>query len=355
MCGRSNLSLPPQRLRNAAAPHIGANLNTTLWVNQALYQPNFNLTTGAHLPLFFVDKNLNDQEKDIKKEVPDSCDKKKLIKLEAQVKIEEPTLATKIKDEFVEVKKEDNQSNIILKSEEIVKKEELETIEGLCIRTMNWGMYSQKAKAFSMNIRSESVAEKFGSILRRNRAILFVEGFYEWKSSTSGGKGQPYYIHPKQKGSLICLACLFDKKKGESGDDYQFSVLTVDADKTFSQIHHRMPAILTNIEDVRKWLGISPIKEENQLQSLLSLLKPYEFSQHLEMYKVSDFVNSTANNTSKCIKPLSEIQQGKGSLHSFFKPLSKKAPAEKRVKDETEDSSSHPSSKKIKSEPIEID
>lgn len=45
--------------------------------------------------------------------------------------------------------------------------------------------------------------------------------------------------------SLLKLAGIYNKWKSSSnGDVYSYSVVTMESSKTFSQIHHRIPAVL---------------------------------------------------------------------------------------------------------------
>lgn len=64
------------------------------------------------------------------------------------------------------------------------------------------------------NARSESVAEKpvFSRLLKRQRCVVLLEGFYEWKTD-AGGKKQPYYCSFGE-GNLMKMAGLYDTWAG---------------------------------------------------------------------------------------------------------------------------------------------
>ncbi|KAF0981599.1 hypothetical protein FDP41_012256 [Naegleria fowleri] len=333
MCGRSALSLAPPQFRNVASRQLGADMHQTVWIGQALFKPLYNFSMGGCLPIIYYDPTICDDDAE-KLKISEASDSVKLTTIMIK---QENDQETSIKKEIKqEIKSE-------IKEEPKVKKEEelslaLPKIHGLHLRTMTWGLTSytsdhhQLNSVKTLNARAETLQEKptFKRLLKNQRAILFVEGFYEWKSAPlNTGKKQPYYIHPKEKGTLMCFACLYDKQEPNATDGYNFTVITVEADEKFAHIHDRMPAILTSASDIRKWLGIDPTDD------VLSLLKTCDFSQHLSMYEVSDFVNSATNQSAKCIKPLKETQHGKGSLHLYFKPA-----APKRVKDEMESSCS---------------
>jgi len=46
--------------------------------------------------------------------------------------------------------------------------------------------------------------------------------------------------------SLLQLAGIYNKWKSPDGDVYSYSVITMESSKTFSQLHHRIPAVLEN-------------------------------------------------------------------------------------------------------------
>nr|GMD18748.1 embryonic stem cell-specific 5-hydroxymethylcytosine-binding protein [Ipomoea batatas] len=97
---------------------------------------------------------------------------------------------------------------------------------------MKWGLIpsftkkNEKPDHYKMfNARSESIKEKasFRRLLPKNRCLVAVEGFYEWKKA--GSKKQPYYIHFKD-GRPLVFAALFDSwKNAEGGSPYSFITL----------------------------------------------------------------------------------------------------------------------------------
>jgi len=46
--------------------------------------------------------------------------------------------------------------------------------------------------------------------------------------------------------SLLKLAGIYNKWKSPNGDIYSYSIVTMESSKTFSQLHHRIPAVLEN-------------------------------------------------------------------------------------------------------------
>jgi putative SOS response-associated peptidase YedK len=66
------------------------------------------------------------------------------------------------------------------------------------------------------NARSESVTEKpvFSRLLQRQRCVVLLDGFYEWKAD-AGGKKQPYYVSFGE-GNVMRMAGLYDEWAGAS-------------------------------------------------------------------------------------------------------------------------------------------
>jgi putative SOS response-associated peptidase YedK len=64
------------------------------------------------------------------------------------------------------------------------------------------------------NARSESVTEKpvFSRLLQRQRCVVLLDGFYEWKAD-AGGKKQPYYVSFGE-GNVMRMAGLYDMWTG---------------------------------------------------------------------------------------------------------------------------------------------
>jgi putative SOS response-associated peptidase YedK len=76
---------------------------------------------------------------------------------------------------------------------------------------VNSGMTS----TVKFNARSESVTEKpiFSRLLQRQRCVVLLDGFYEWKAD-AGGKKQPYYVSFGE-GNVMRMAGLYDMWAGK--------------------------------------------------------------------------------------------------------------------------------------------
>ncbi len=155
-----------------------------------------------------------------------------------------------------------------------------------------WVRDTRSHKPF-INARVETVMEKpsFKSSLHKKRCIIPADGFYEWK--TVEGKKQPIRIRlPGDQ--LFGMAGLYDDWTSVDGVTVRTcAIITVPGNEAMSEIHNRMPAILT-AEGESVWLD--PATKDAKI--LAQYLEPYKGE--IETYAVSPIVNSTKNNNVEC-------------------------------------------------------
>ncbi|KAL2299819.1 hypothetical protein Nmel_012669 [Mimus melanotis] len=197
---------------------------------------------------------------------------------------------------------------------------------------MRWGLVPSwfkqdnpsKLQFNTSNCRSDTMLSKSsykGALLKGKRCVVLADGFYEWQQQQSGGK-QPYFIYfPQTKDAmekemegddewkgwrLLTMAGIFDCWEPPGGGEmlYTYTIITVDASKDVSFIHHRqvragkgvarMPAILDGDEAIRKWLDFAEVPT----QEAVKLIQPTE---NIVFHPVSTFVNNIRNNTPECV------------------------------------------------------
>lgn len=149
-----------------------------------------------------------------------------------------------------------------------------------------------------INARAETLAEKpaFKHALTRRRCLIPSDGFYEWKKE--GRSRQPVYIR-RRDGALFAFAGLWETWESPEGEVRRTCVIiTVEPNALLAGIHNRMPAILTP-ENESVWLD----PDEKSPARLLSCLTPYS-AEEMEYYPVSRLVNSPANDSPECLRPL---------------------------------------------------
>lgn len=131
------------------------------------------------------------------------------------------------------------------------------------IDVMIWGLVpswsKDKTRSASMiNARSETLTEKpsFRNLLSKNRCVIPLLGFYEWKVLPGEGKKpikQAHYIS-RSDGQVMTVAGLWTTWKDvDNSLLHTCTIITVEATNKLAEIHHRMPVILER-ENVDSWL-----------------------------------------------------------------------------------------------------
>jgi len=168
-------------------------------------------------------------------------------------------------------------------------------------RFFRWGLIPFWAKDVGIgskmiNARMETLEEKpsYRNLLKKNRCLVPMDGFYEWKKETSNKK-TPMRICRKDR-KVFFMAGLFDQWKDPEGNRLpSFTILTTEASEWMRPLHDRMPVILLK-EDESQWLD-----ETLPPSQVLENIRPYPDSL-LEMYPVSDRVNNVHNNDAALIE-----------------------------------------------------
>ena len=104
-----------------------------------------------------------------------------------------------------------------------------------------------------INARSETAAEKptFRAALKRRRALIPTDGFYEWSKREDGSK-QPWYITRSDDAPMV-MAGLWERwGEGDERVD-SFAILTAEAGPDIAHLHHRSPVFVERA-DFNRWL-----------------------------------------------------------------------------------------------------
>ena len=141
------------------------------------------------------------------------------------------------------------------------------------LRVARWGLLPPFAtdSSFSsrtFNARRETLAEKpsFRGSLGRWRAIVPMDGYYEWVRDEQGRRGQPHFIAPAD-GSRLYMAALVSWWKGPghhagpaASEDGDFllsaTIITREAVGALRDLHDRTPVMLRRSE-LDAWLDSS--------------------------------------------------------------------------------------------------
>lgn len=180
---------------------------------------------------------------------------------------------------------------------------------------MSWGLVPSWAKDVSraaslINARSESVAEKpsFRNLISRHRCVMPMNAYYEWKPMKVAGKAmkQPFAFFPGKDSaydhdSHFAVASLWSTWRDGEGSELTTCVaLTTEANDRVSQVHNRMPVLLTK-DGVAQWLSddvVAPLHLANGI--------PDDAVEHLA---VSTDVNNARNHGPLLLEPITLAEE----------------------------------------------
>ena len=192
----------------------------------------------------------------------------------------------------------------------------LRTVESaVLLDVMSWGLVLVWAKDVSraaslINARSESVAEKpsFRNLISRHRCVLPMNAYYEWKPMKVAGKAmkQPFAFFPGQGSeydheSHFAVASLWSTWRDGDGNVLNTCVaLTTEANERVSQVHNRMPVLLTK-EGVAQWLSddaVAPLHLSNGIPD-----------EAVQFFPVSTDVNNARNHGPQLLNPITLAEE----------------------------------------------
>ncbi len=82
---------------------------------------------------------------------------------------------------------------------------------------------------------------------------------------------------------------------------YSFAIVTTQPNRVAQQYHHRMPLILPP-EAWDIWLSST-----TPIGKIVELLKPYPYPEHMDVFRVSPYVNSPEHNDPRVIERQAQI------------------------------------------------
>jgi len=154
-----------------------------------------------------------------------------------------------------------------------------------------------------INARAESVHEKpsFRESFRRRRCLVPFDGFFEWQTTGTSSRKQPWLISVSG-GALTAFAALYELMPQADGPPkMSCCLLTTAANALVSGIHDRMPVILTP-EDRELWMTGEP-------DEVMRLLRPYP-SEQMERVPVGFAVGNARNEMAECVVPAGDPVSG---------------------------------------------
>lgn len=170
---------------------------------------------------------------------------------------------------------------------------------------MRWGFLPHfvkdpKSYPLVINIRSETAREKpsFRAAFVRRRALMPVDGFYEWaKSGDAKAPNRPFLLRRPDRG-IFAFAALYETYvEPDGGEIDTVALLNTHANGVVAAIHPRCPVILEPA-DVDEWLdpATTPARAE-------ALLRP-PADDLLEMIEIGRAINKVSNDDASVQEPL---------------------------------------------------
>lgn len=128
----------------------------------------------------------------------------------------------------------------------------LKTADGKMVsQVLKWGYESPQRRGVIFNARTETVRERpmFRYDYEFRRCIIPARKFYEWKKPESEQKGRKEKYDFFAEGEILFMAGIYHREL----DGDRFTVLTREAEGCMTEIHDRMPLLLSG-GDIEKWL-----------------------------------------------------------------------------------------------------
>jgi len=168
---------------------------------------------------------------------------------------------------------------------------------------MRWGLVPHWAKDADIghkliNARAETLAEKpaFREPFHQRRCVIPASGFYEWQK---GEKAREAWYLFRRDGAPLALAGLWEHWHDPARPGAVLetcTIITTEANALVAPLHSRMPAIL-ELDELDAWFS-----HHQHSKDLLALLRPAA-DDVLDLYPVSDYVNTPAHEGEECVRP----------------------------------------------------
>ena len=169
---------------------------------------------------------------------------------------------------------------------------------------LRWGLIPHWTPAPGrplINLRAETLEQKFGDAFRRRRCLIPADAFYEWKGGPR--PRQPFAIR-RRDGGLMAFAGLWENWKSPEGIwQRSCAIVTTRANPLVAALHDRMPVLVAAV-DYAQWLG----EEEVAVSRLRALLDPGPAAP-LEVFPVGMAVNDVRNDSPDLFEPIRAMRE----------------------------------------------
>ena len=156
-----------------------------------------------------------------------------------------------------------------------------------------WGLRPFRNQKFTpINVRSETVQQRFKWLMTGGRCLVLADGWYEWmKQEAKGGAKQPFR-YTVYGGVPFAFAGLYDGTGA--------AILTTTANEICAPVHDRMPVVLPDREAEAAWLS-----EDVGVEEAVEFLVPLE-STRVSVAAANPAVNKAGVEGSELLTPPSD-------------------------------------------------
>lgn len=142
--------------------------------------------------------------------------------------------------------------------------------DSIILEISNWGIKFKSDSPLIFNSRIETISEKpyWKKLFDKNRCLVPMTGFYEWKKS--GKKKIPYRIFLPEE-ELFFVPALSTNINNQKF----ISLVTTEPNSFMKEIHHRMPVIIQK-DQIKNFF-------ENDVLTNIELCKPLADSAHMDL------------------------------------------------------------------------
>jgi len=156
-----------------------------------------------------------------------------------------------------------------------------------------WGLRPFRNGSFApINVRSETVQQRFKWLTGGGRCLVLADGWYEWmKQEAKGGPKQPFR-YTVDGGVPFAFAGLYDGTGA--------AILTTEANELCAPVHDRMPVVLPDREAEAAWLS-----EDVGAEEALELLVPLD-SARVSVAPANPAVNKAGVEGAELLTPPSD-------------------------------------------------
>ena len=156
-----------------------------------------------------------------------------------------------------------------------------------------WGLRPFRNSGFApINVRSETVAQRFKWLLTGGRCLVLADGWYEWLKQERKGAPRLPFRYTVDDGGPFAFAGLYDGTGA--------AILTTTANEICAPVHDRMPVVLEGPEAEAAWLS-----EDVGVPEVLEFLTPLE-SRRVSVAPANPAVNKAGVEGPELLTPPSD-------------------------------------------------